>query len=89
MKIMSHAWRSYKSKPMKIWRNQDTPFDMCKDLSEEDWTGFVEKCELENFAANNEYMQWLRLHNKLDHHLSNTGYARKQRKWQQEDERLA
>jgi hypothetical protein len=36
MKIISHAWRSYKSKLMKIWRNQDTPFATYKDLSEED-----------------------------------------------------
>jgi hypothetical protein len=28
MKIISHAWRSYKSKLVKIWRNQDTPFRM-------------------------------------------------------------
>jgi hypothetical protein len=34
-------------------------------------------------------MQWFRSLNELDHHLGNTGYARKQRKWQQEDERLA
>jgi hypothetical protein len=33
-------------------------------------------------------MQWLRSQNELDHHLGNTGYAEKQRKWQQEDERL-
>jgi hypothetical protein len=25
MNIISHAWRSYKSKLVKIWRNQDTP----------------------------------------------------------------
>jgi hypothetical protein len=25
MKIISHAWRSYKSKLVKIWRDQDTP----------------------------------------------------------------
>jgi hypothetical protein len=36
MKIISHTWRSYKSKLVKIWRNQDTPFDTYKDLSEED-----------------------------------------------------
>jgi hypothetical protein len=36
MKIISHAWRSYKSKLVKIWRNQDTPFATYKDLSEED-----------------------------------------------------
>jgi hypothetical protein len=60
MKIISHAWRSYKSKLVKIWRNQDTPFATYKDLSEEDWLRFVEKCELENFVANSEYMEWLR-----------------------------
>jgi hypothetical protein len=89
MKIISHAWRSYKRKLVKIWRNQDTPFATYKDLSEEDWSRFVEKCESENFAANSEYMQWLRSQNELDHALSNTGYAGKQRRWQQEDERLA
>jgi hypothetical protein len=76
MKIISHAWRSYKSKLVKIWRNQDTPFNTYKDLLE-DWEGFVEKCESENFATNSEYMQWLQSNNELDHHLSNTGYAGK------------
>jgi hypothetical protein len=55
-----HAWRSYKSKLVKIWRNQDTPFDTYKDLSEEDWERIVERCESENFVVNCEYMQWLR-----------------------------
>jgi hypothetical protein len=59
MKIISHAWRSYKSKLVKIWRDLDTPFDKYKDLSKEDWGRFVEKCESENFAVNNQYMQWL------------------------------
>jgi hypothetical protein len=27
MKIISHDWRSYKSKLVKIWRNPDTPFN--------------------------------------------------------------
>jgi hypothetical protein len=88
MKIISHAWRSYKSKLVKIWGDQDTPFDKYKDLSK-DWVRFVEKCELENFIVNSQYMQYLQSQNELDHHLGNTGYARKQRKWQQEDERLA
>jgi hypothetical protein len=59
MKIISHAWRSYKSKLVKIWRNQDTPFATYKYLSEEDWSRLVEKYESENFDVNNEYMQWL------------------------------
>jgi hypothetical protein len=33
MKIISHAWRSYKSKLVKIWRDQDTPFHKYKDLT--------------------------------------------------------
>jgi hypothetical protein len=33
MKIISHAWRSYKSKLVKIWRNQDTPFRKYKDVT--------------------------------------------------------
>jgi hypothetical protein len=77
MKIISHAWRGYKSKLVKIWSNQDTPFDTYKDLSEEDWARFVEKCELENFVANSEYMQWLQSQNELDQHLGNTSYAKK------------
>jgi hypothetical protein len=89
MKIMSHACWSYKRKVVKTWRNQGTPFTTYKDLFEEDWLRFVEKCESENFAMNSEYMQWLRSQNELDHHLGNTSHAEKQRRWQQEDERLA
>jgi hypothetical protein len=89
MKIISHAWRNYKSKLVKIWKQQNTPFATYKDLFEEDWTRFAEKCESQNFAMNSEYMKWFRLQNKLDHHLSDTDYAKKQRRWQQEDERLA
>jgi hypothetical protein len=77
MKIISHAWRSYKSKLMKIWREKDNPFVMYIELREEDWMRFIEKCELENFATNSQYMQWLRSQNELDHHLDNTSYARK------------
>jgi hypothetical protein len=33
MKIISYAWRSYKSKLMKIRRNQDTPFRKYKDVT--------------------------------------------------------
>jgi hypothetical protein len=89
MRTIYHAWRSYKSNLVNIWRNQDTSINTYKDLSEEDWARFVEKCESENFAVNSEYMQWLRSKNELDHHLCNTSYARNQRKWEQEDERLA
>jgi hypothetical protein len=56
MTIISHAWRSYKSKLVKIWRDQDTPFDKYKDLSNEDWARFVEKCESENFTVKSHYM---------------------------------
>jgi hypothetical protein len=51
MKTISHAWRSYKSKLVEIWRNQDTPFRKYKDVTKEDSTRFVEKCESEHFAA--------------------------------------
>jgi hypothetical protein len=36
MKIISHAWRSYKNKLVKIWRDQDTHFHKYKDLTKED-----------------------------------------------------
>jgi hypothetical protein len=80
IKIISHAWRSYKSKLVKIWRNQDTPFHMYKDVTKEDWTRFVKKCESEHFATESQYMQWLRSQKELDHHLRNTGYTGKHRK---------
>jgi hypothetical protein len=35
MNIISHAWRRYKSKFVKIWRNQDTLFHMYKDVTED------------------------------------------------------
>jgi hypothetical protein len=62
---------------VKIWRNQDAPFNTYKDLSEEDGARFVEKCESENFVMNNVYMQGLRSKNELVHHIGNIGYARK------------
>jgi hypothetical protein len=59
MKIISHAWGIYKSKLVKIWRNQDTPFRKYKDVIKEEWVRFVEKCESEHFAVESQYMQWL------------------------------
>jgi hypothetical protein len=75
MKIISHAWRSYKSKLVKIWRDQDTPFCKYKDVTKEDWVRFVEKCESEQFTAESQYMQWLQPQNEHDHHFGNTGYC--------------
>jgi hypothetical protein len=51
MKIISHAWRSYKSKLVKIWRDQGTPFHNYKYVTKEDWARFVEKCKSEQFVA--------------------------------------
>jgi hypothetical protein len=76
MKIICHAWMTYKSRLVKYWRNKMNPFNMHKDLREEDWKRFIAKCESEDFATNSQYMQWLFSQNELDHHLSNTGYAR-------------
>jgi hypothetical protein len=59
MKIISHAWRSYKSKLVKIWRDQDTPFYKYKDVIKEHRARFVEMCESEQFAVESQYMQWL------------------------------
>jgi Fe2+ transport system protein B len=51
--IISHAWRSYKSKLVKLWREKESPFRMYKEFREEDWARFVAKCESENFVVNN------------------------------------
>jgi hypothetical protein len=51
MKIIYHAWRSYKSKLVKSWRDQDTPFCKYKDVTKEYWVRFVEKCESEQFVV--------------------------------------
>jgi hypothetical protein len=77
MKIISHAWRSYKSKVVKLWWEKHNPFRVYKELRGEDCARFVAKCELDNFAMNSQYMQWLWLQNELGHHLSNTSYAKK------------
>jgi hypothetical protein len=58
-KIISHAWRSYKSKLVKLWREKKSPFRTYKELREEDWVRFIEKCESENFTMKSQYMQWL------------------------------
>jgi hypothetical protein len=89
LKMICHAWKSYKSKLVKISRDEDTPFLKYKDLKEEDGARFVKKCELEHFAPSSQYMQWLQSQNEIDHHLGNTSYVRKQRKWQKQDERMA
>jgi hypothetical protein len=44
MKIISHAWRTYKSRLVKCWRNKTNPFNTYKNLREEDWERFVAKC---------------------------------------------
>jgi hypothetical protein len=59
MKIISHAWRSYKSKLVKIWRDQDIPFSKYKDVTKEGWVRFFKKCESEHFVVESQYMQWL------------------------------
>jgi hypothetical protein len=89
MKIISHAWRTYKSRFVKCWRKKMNPFNTYKELREEDWERFVAKCESKDFVVKSEYMQWLRLQNELDHPHDSTSYARKQRQWQQEDDQLA
>jgi hypothetical protein len=36
MKIISHTWRTYKSRLVKYWRNKTNSFNTYKDLIEED-----------------------------------------------------
>jgi hypothetical protein len=36
MKIISHAWRNYKNKLVKLWREKESPFHTYKELREED-----------------------------------------------------
>jgi hypothetical protein len=36
MKIISHAWRTYKSRLVKLWRRNKSPFMTYKELREED-----------------------------------------------------
>jgi hypothetical protein len=59
MKIISHAWRTYKSKFVKLWRKKECSFTTYKELREEDCAIFITKCESENFTVNSQYMQWL------------------------------
>jgi hypothetical protein len=54
------------------------PFRTYKELRE-DLERFIAKCKSENFAMNSQHMQWSRSQNELDHKLSNTNYAKKQR----------
>jgi hypothetical protein len=56
MKMISHAWRSYKSKLVNIWRNQDTLFCKYKDVTKEDCARFVEKCGSEHLAMECQYI---------------------------------
>jgi hypothetical protein len=74
---ISHLWRGYKNILVACLRKKQNPFKKFKDLKEEDWKRFVAKCESPEFVANSEYMRQLRAQNELNHHLGNTGYARK------------
>jgi hypothetical protein len=56
MNIISHAWRTYKSRLVKCHWNKTNPFNTYKDLTEEDWERVVAKCESEGFAMNSRYM---------------------------------
>jgi hypothetical protein len=60
-----------------VYEKKAEPFEKFKDLKEEDWERFIIKCESLEFVVNSEYMQQLRAQNELNHHLGNTGYARK------------
>jgi hypothetical protein len=44
---------------VKCLRDKKNHFDKFKDLTQEIWERFVIKCELKDFAANSQYMQWL------------------------------
>jgi hypothetical protein len=57
MKITSHSWRTYKSRPVKYCWNKTNPFCMYKELRKEEWERFVAKCESKYFAVNSQYMQ--------------------------------
>jgi hypothetical protein len=59
MKIIYHAWRSYKSRLVNYLWNKKNPFDTFKDVTQEDWKLFVTKCKSQDFVANSQYMQWL------------------------------
>jgi hypothetical protein len=88
VKGISHSWRGYKNRLVTCLRKKQKPFVKFKDLKEEDWERFVTKCESPEFVSNSEYMRQLRAQNELNHHLDNTRYAKKQSKWEQEDQRL-
>ena len=77
MKIISHTWRTYKSRLVKCLKEDQNPFEKFKELKEEDWEQFVDKCKSTQFSVESEYMQWLRSQNELNHHLGPTGYAGK------------
>jgi hypothetical protein len=82
MKGISHSWRGYKNRLVTCLRKKQNLFEKFKDLKEEDWEIFIAKCEFPEFVANSEYKRQLRAQNELNHHLGNTGYARKQSKWE-------
>jgi hypothetical protein len=54
MKIISCAWRRWKSRLANCLRNKKNHFDMYKDLTQEDLERFVTKCE--SADTHNQYM---------------------------------
>jgi hypothetical protein len=44
MKIISHAWRSYRSKLVKLWREKESPFHMYKSVNRRTFLRIVSTC---------------------------------------------
>jgi hypothetical protein len=66
-----------------------TPYEYYNFIKQHVWEEFVEKMSTEDIKAKDEKYSQLAKRNTLYHHLGNTGYTGKRKKWQQEEREAA
>ncbi|TVU31048.1 hypothetical protein EJB05_22713, partial [Eragrostis curvula] len=89
MKLIAHAFRTHKCFFIKHYVIPEVePFSKMKYIQREDWKAFVAMKTSEEFKALSKKMKELRERSKHNHCLGTTGYAGKEKQWQEEDEKM-
>ena len=78
MKIISSARRNHKYRLGQLWRDGKDPFQIYKELNQEDWNTFWDKLRSDEAQSRREQMSQLRGRHG-DHHLGSDGYIGKKR----------
>ena len=90
MVIVGKALRTLRYKLNKNYvQKGKTPYEDYNFIKKHVWEEFVEKMSTEDAKAKGEKYSQLAKRNTLYHHLGNTGYTGKRKKWRQEEREAA